>query len=126
MPNPNYQKNKKIFTIVGVCLLLIGFTLTVVGFVNFFSALSDREPPSLFWCCFLGLPLCGIGGGLTVFGFRKEILKNAAEQSAEAVKVIVNAVNEANEEMKEDKISCECGAKNDLDANFCKNCGKDL
>ncbi len=123
MPNPNYQKNKKIFTIVGVCLLLVGLTLTVIGFVNFFSSLSNRKPPSLFWCAFLGLPLCGIGGGLTAFGFRKEILKNAAEQSAEAVKVIVNAVNEANENQKN---SCECGAKNDLDANFCKNCGKDL
>ncbi len=123
MSNPNYQRNKRIFTLVGISLLLIGLTLTIIGFVNFFSSLSNRETPSLFWCAFLGLPLCGIGGGLTMFGFRKEIMKNAAEQSAEAVKVIVNAVNEANESQK---ISCECGAKNDPDAKFCKNCGKNL
>ena len=132
--NPQHEKVKLILKIVGISLIVVGLAFTVIGFVDFFKTFSTRDGfPKKFWCCFVGLPLFGIGLGLTTQAFRREIGKFVATESVPAADTLLRGVtpamaNMANE-MKDSEANattCECGAQNDENDKFCKNCGKSL
>ncbi len=53
--------------IAAILILLLGLALTTVGLTDFFRSVKDMgEPPTRFWCLFLGLPAVGIGGALVL------------------------------------------------------------
>ena len=121
MDKTTHQRRKNILKIIGVALLLVGFTCTVIGLVDFIQALSTSEKPKLFWCLFIGFPLMGIGSGFSVFAFRSEIAAHAKEESSP---VAADAVSEPSNAIHTQK--CECGQINKTEANFCSACGKAL
>lgn len=133
MSNEQHKKTKKTLKIVGISMLAVGAVFTLIGFINFFSTFGSFDSPDLFWCSFVGLPLLGFGGMITLFAFKGEIAKyvknesvpvanEAAQELTPAVKSVVSAAKSVLEE--ESTFLCpSCGEKNDKDSKFCKNCG---
>lgn len=130
-----HEKTKKILKIVGVSLLVVGVIFAAVGFIDFFSAFGSNGMPTKFWCLFIGLPLLGIGGGITLFAYKREIsryVKNesvpvaneASEDLSPAVRNIASAVKEGLS--SDDGVRCACGEFNAAGSKFCKKCGKSL
>jgi hypothetical protein len=130
-PNKHAQTKKKL-RIVGLCLLIFGGAFFIVGLMDFIDAFQSMRAPTFFVFSVLGLPIAGVGAGLTVFSFQREIhryvsnetapvVNETAEQVAPAVETLARAVKKG---LDEEVIVCECGAKNDFDSKFCKNCGK--
>ena len=129
-----HEKTKLTFKIVGLCLLVLGIIFTAVGFISFFSAMSSFDPPKYFWCAFLGLPLLGLGGMLTMFGFKSEmsryiknesipVINEASEELSPAIKSVASTVKES---LDTKEILCSCGKENDADSKYCSACGKPL
>lgn len=135
--NPNEQKKhetvKTVLKIVGILVLAGGGILTVAGLIDFVTATSGFESPTRFWMLMLGLPMLGIGGMITMLGFRREIgryMKNEAapvlnemsEELRPGVKNIASAVREG----MEGGVRCSCGTVNPAGSRFCTSCGKAL
>ena len=129
----SHNKIKLVLKITGGALLLVGAVFAIIGFADFFSAFNGTGMPTKFWCCFVGLPLIGIGIGLLTAGFRREIMRyqknesapvvnEAAEDMSPAVKTVATAFREGFS--GEGKRKCSCGCENDADSKFCKVCGK--
>ncbi len=128
----NHENTKKKFKKIGIILLSIGILCTSIGIIDFFISMASMHAPSLFFLCFIGIPLIGIGSSLTSLGFRGEIMRynknesvpiinEASEEISPAIKNIVNSINNS-----ESNITCECGYINNSDSLFCKKCGKSL
>jgi len=132
----NHENTKKILKITGGVLLGIGAILAIVGFIDFFTTMGEGGGmPKRFWCLFLGLPLCGVGGALLSVGFRREIMrygKNEAmpviNEASEELQPVFQNVAEAIKQGAEVKnnVCKTCGTANDGEAKFCKSCGKPL
>jgi len=58
---------------------------------SFFSAFGGGGPPRLFWCCFVGMPLLFVGGGMCMLGFMGSVARYMA---AEQVPVATDAIND--------------------------------
>ena len=127
-----HAKTKRTLRVVGIILLTLGGGLFLVGIVDFISAFQTMRAPTLFVFSIFGLPLAGVGTALTLFSFQREIqsyvanesvpvINETAEGVAPAVETIAEAVKNG---FSEKEIVCDCGAKNDFDSKFCKNCGK--
>jgi hypothetical protein len=58
--------------------------------VSFFSAFGTFEPPRLFWCMFVGIPLLGVGLGITKFAFLGSILRYMMGETAPVAKDAFN------------------------------------
>lgn len=131
--NSAHESVKKKLKIAGACLLAAGLVCTVIGMTDFFAAFNSEgeRMPKLFFMCFIGLPLIGLGVGMLIFGFKREILRYAKNESvpvinevgeeiSPAVKSVVSAAKGAG------KIVCSCGAVNAEGSKFCNECGKAL
>ena len=68
-----HAKNKKILKVIGIILLVAGVCCAVTGFVDMGLSVRRMEMPSLFFLLIIGFPSIGIGGMLTLMGFRKEV-----------------------------------------------------
>lgn len=134
--NLEHLKKKKTLKIVGFVLLGIGVVLSAIGLISFFSAFNSQgaKSPDLFWCCFIGFPLIGAGGGLLTFAFRREIAKYSKDETMPVAK---EAYQDLHPEIKDfvgmvkdgsqKKIQCpKCGAMNDTDHKFCNSCGEPI
>ena len=129
----NHEKHKLVIRIVGIVLLAIGAICSLIGFIDIFSTISRHEMSSKFYLAIIGLPLMGIGGGLTLFSFHREIsryvkdetmpvLNEAGKEIAPAVRAVANAVRGKTEE-----VACpHCGERNPAENTYCKSCGKPL
>lgn len=128
-----HAKNKKVLKIVGIVLLLAGVCCAVTGFVDMGLSMRRMEMPRLFFLLIIGFPSIGIGGMLTLMGFRKEVatyIKNesvpvfneASEEMKPGISAIAGAVKEAGRTV----VCPNCGYANDADGNFCSKCGKPL
>ena len=130
----NKQKSiKKALKIIGPIFAVIGLTLTIVGFVNFFTTLGDGGFPKLFFFAFIGLPLLGIGAGITFTAFRQEITKYYVKETApilnQAAKDISPAIQTMTHAVKDgltEKLVCACGKENDFTDKYCAECGAPL
>ena len=126
----NQQKNKTIFKIVGGVLVIIGLTLTIIGFANFFANIGDDKFPKLFWMTFVGLPLIAIGGMLLLFGYRREFSAKRVAALMPKMKEMQEAMAPLADELAAAadaaKITCECGKINPSSSKFCSECGKSL
>jgi len=133
-----HQKLKKNLRIVGFLCLGLGLALTVVGMISFFSAFNTGEMPRFFFCAFIGLPLCGVGGGILTFAYRGEVMRyvknegmpvinEAGKEFAPTLRDLSAAAREGWKGSEaEDGPVCSCGTKNEPGSRFCKECGKPL
>ena len=128
-----HAKNKKVLKIVGIVLLLAGVCCAVTGFVDMGLSMRRMEMPRLFFLLIIGFPSIGIGGMLTLMGFRKEMatyIKNesvpvfneAGEEMKPGISAIAGAVKDAGKTV----VCPYCGSSNGADDNFCSKCGKPL
>ena len=129
----NHEKQKQVLRIIGIVLLAVGAICAIVGFIDIFSTISRHEMSSKFYLAIIGLPLMGIGGGLTLFSFHREIsryvkdetvpvLNEAGKEIAPAVRAVANAVRD-----KTAEVACpHCGEQNPAENTYCKMCGKPL
>lgn len=128
-----HAKNKKVLKIVGIVLLLAGVCCAVTGFVDMGLSMRRMEMPRLFFLLIIGFPSIGIGGMLTLMGFRKEVatyIKNesvpvfneASEEMKPGISAIAGAVKDAGKTV----VCPYCGSANGADDNFCRKCGKPL
>ena len=135
-----HEQTRKKFKILALIFFPLGAVLFITGLINFFMSMYSGTMPVLFWCAFLGIIFLGIGGTCARFGFMRQVTTYVASQTAPVAKdtinymstntadslahtasTISNAINNNNQ------IKCSnCGALNDKEAKFCKNCGKQL
>lgn len=141
MNEQQHNNTKKKLKIIGGVLTAVGAVCALIGFIDFFSVFNDGGGmPKLFFLCFIGLPLLGVGLMLLSFGFKKEIstyvknesvpvINEAADELKPAVKSVVSAVREGIQPDGQNghTIKCpKCGAENPADHKFCSECGGSL
>lgn len=131
-----HEKIKRKLKIIGIILTSVGAVCALVGLISFFISFSNMSgPPHLFFLCFIGFPMLGIGIAMLGYAYKREITRyvkdesvpvvnEAGEELKPAVKAIAQAVREGTQDRQE-KI-CSCGAHNPADHNFCDKCGKPL
>lgn len=131
-----HLKVKKTLKIVGLIMLGIGLVCAITGFVNFFMVFGTGEMPRLFFLCFIGFPLIGVGGGLTLFGFKREItsfsvketvpvINDVSKDISPAVRNITSAIRDGIHTA--DTTKCKvCGAYNKIGSKFCNECGSKI
>ena len=129
-----HAKNKKILKVIGIILLIAGVCCAVTGFVDMGLSMRRMEMPRLFFLLIIGFPSIGIGGMLTLMGFRKEVatyIKNESvpvfNEASEEMKPGISAVASAVKEGVTASVTCPaCGESNTEGSNFCRKCGKPL
>jgi hypothetical protein len=67
--SPKHNAVRTFLRIGGPLMALIGLVFLTVGLVSFFSAFGGFQPPRLFWCAFVGLPLLFVGVVMSKFGY---------------------------------------------------------
>ena len=61
-----------------------------VGMISFFAAFGSFQPPRLFWCCFVGMPILFVGLVMSKFGYFGSVIRYVAAESAPVAKDTVN------------------------------------
>jgi hypothetical protein len=145
--NPGHSEIRLIARVLGPSMIAVGVVFTAIALISFFSAMNGGGMPKYFWCGFVGLPLIGLGTGVTQFAYlglfaryiagetapvQKDTFNYVAQGIRPGVKDLLQAVREGlTEESPEgpagDKKFCSnCGQAATLDANFCSGCGQKL
>lgn len=129
--NEQHQKIKRTLKVLGGTLTVLGAVLAVIGFANFFVAAGRGEMPTLFFCCFLGLPMFAAGLSMLLWGFRREIAQYTKNEvtpvAGAAIGDLTPAVADMVRAVKKGEAVCpRCGGKNDAGARFCNACGAPL
>ena len=91
LQTPKHKATRSLLRVVGPSIALVGLIFLIVGAVNFFSSFGGFEPPRLFWCFFVGMPLLFAGIVLSMLGFMGAVARYAA---AEQVPVATDAIND--------------------------------
>ena len=91
LQTPSHKGMRSFLRVGGLLVAAVGLLFTIIGMVSFFSAFGGGGPPSLFWCCFVGLPLLFVGGVMCMFGFMGAVARYAA---AEQVPVATDAISD--------------------------------
>jgi len=136
--NPDQSSAKSVLRVVGPLLFGVGLVFTIAGFGSFFASFGTFEPPRYFWCAFVGLPLVGVGVGISKFAFMGPLYRYVAGETAPVAKDTFNYLAEGTQQgvrtmaaavgeglrRSSSELKCEkCGQPNDTDARFCRNCG---
>jgi len=126
-PDPRLQQQASVRTLLrigGPFLLGIGLLLTIIALSDFFASFNDltRGMPQNFWMGFIGLPLIGIGAGLTKFAYLGPASRYVAGELTPTIRDTIGALGFGPGE----KVCAACGHHNDADAQFCNSCGKSL
>lgn len=126
----NYEKSKKVLRTIGLTMSISGLICIIIGMIDFFSSIN-RGVPKLFFLLFIGLPLFGIGLGLTIMSYADKLHKYAASQVMPTIKESVNYVMGDNsicpkcgEPLK--RICPKCGEEIPFDSNYCNKCGSKI
>jgi hypothetical protein len=144
--DPRHREVRAILRVLGPLVLVIGIVLTAIGLISFFSAIGTFQAPRYFGMVILGLPLIGIGVGLTRIGFLGEILRyfsgeatpvardtfnTMAEGTRHGIETIAHAagrgfataVGGGNLAEPDMSLCRHCQAPNPGNAKFCNQCG---
>lgn len=126
-------KRKKLKKI-GLPCLIIGLLLIIIAFINFISSFG-KGMPDLFFLFFIGIPLVFIGGTCLLHANIGKIARYTASQTAPVQKDVVNYLLDETKDnvvdiiksIDENKKECPyCLTENDFNAQYCKNCGKEI
>ncbi len=88
MKPPYEEHNRPIRSLLrtlGFILIPTGIIFALIGLVDFFSAFGGSNPPTKFWCVFVGLPLVGLGLACLKAGYIRTIGKYVAGESLPVV-----------------------------------------
>lgn len=109
------KKNKT--KIVGFTMLGTGFLCLILGFIFLFAT------DSFLWILtVMAIPLMFGSIGVISIGFQKDMVKKARSNIAPLIRELRGELHQT-----VDGIFCTyCGAENDGNSNFCKECGKPL
>ncbi|HEY7091456.1 MAG TPA: zinc ribbon domain-containing protein [Tepidisphaeraceae bacterium] len=141
--DPTHMATRGILRLAGLLVLSLGLIFTIIGFANFVMSMNSFEPPRLFWCGFVGLPLMFVGGVMTSYGFMGAMARYQAAEVAPvgtdtinyvadgvkpAIRDVTQAVVQGIDSARKTggKYCTQCGAANDSDARFCKACGREI
>lgn len=145
--DPQHGRKRSVLRKVGPLVLAVGGIFMLIGFVDFARSMGRfGEPPTLFWCFFIGMPLLWLGFVLTSAGYAgaaarymagesapvaKDTVNYMADGTKESVKTLATAVGEglaaAGSGAKQVLVRChKCNVTNEADAKFCKSCGTGL
>lgn len=91
LQTPEHKAVRTFLRIAGPLIGLVGLAFLIVGVANFFSSFGSFEPPRLFWCCFVGMPLLFVGFVLSSLGFMGAIARYTA---AEQIPVATDAISD--------------------------------
>jgi len=144
--DPGHSGPLALFRILGPVILGVGILLIIVGGVDFFRAFGGSEPPRLFWCFFVAIPLLFVGGVLSQFGYAGKVARYMAQEMApvgkdtfnymadgtkDGIQTVAAAVGKGLAESgvalggaMGAKVTCRtCKALIDAAARFCPQCG---
>ena len=139
--NPGHSQIRNLLRIAGPVTGGVGLIFMIIGLASFFSSFgSFGQPPRYFWCCFVGMPLIGVGVAMTKVGFFGAISRYF---SAEAAPVAADTFNYIADETQGGvrtmasavregltgggtKVCGSCQQANESDAAFCNQCGNCL
>jgi hypothetical protein len=141
--DPRHRDKRSALRVLGILLLVVGGCFMAVGLISFFSAFGGFEPPRLFWCCFVGMPLLAAGIALTKFGYMgavgrymagemapvaKDTFNYMADGTQDGIRTVARAVGEGlglrDGGGPAPVVLCHrCNSENDADAKFCSECG---
>jgi len=144
--DPRHAARRAALRRIGPLVAGIGVVFAVIGIGSFFLSFGSHEPPPYFWCAFVGLPLIGIGLGLTKFGYMGaisrymanevtpvgvDVVNTMAEGTKDAVRDVATAVGEGIAASRGGEavevVRChKCNETNEATAGFCKQCGTPL
>ena len=139
--NPGHTAVRSGLRVAGPLVLGLGLIFLIVGMVSFFSSMGSFEPPRLFWCCFVGMPLMFVGGVMTSTGYMGAMLRYQAAEAAPVgkdtfnyvaegtkpgIRNVAQAIVEGVKSGEKPKYCSQCGTANDSDSKFCKSCGRAL
>ncbi len=125
---------------------MAGLIFMAVGVGSFFSAIGTLGPPRYFWCCFVGIPLLGIGGAVCKFAFMGAVSRYVADEVAPVGKDVINYMADGTQGVVRQVAAAvgeglrdgtagqaapgarcpKCHTVNEAAANFCKSCGSPL
>ena len=91
LQTPEHKKTRSFLRVGGLLVAAVGLIFLIIGMASFFSAFGDGGRPRLFWCCFVGMPLLFVGGGMCMFGFIGAVARYTA---AEQVPVATDAISD--------------------------------
>lgn len=133
--NNKHQEKKKLFKILGLSCSIFAAILIITSMILIITqvsgAMDSGGRPSLigFVFFFIGGIFFTAGSIFLKLGFKKEVFSYTKN---EAVPVIDEAIKELSPSLKslhsdsDNLIICDCGEKNNINNNFCTNCGKQL
>lgn len=145
--DPGHDALRNTLRVVGPVILLAGLVFLFVGVVDFFRAFGGTEPPRLFWCAFLGIPLLGVGGALSSYGYMGRFMRYVAGETApvgkdtfnyladgtrQGVQAMAGAIGQGLREGGPGSGSAtvmrchKCNALLSAEAKFCSQCGQAL
>lgn len=139
--NPNHEQTKQKLKKVGLALLIVGGICFLVGIVDFFASFGSFRAPTLFFFSFIGLPMVGVGGMLTMTAHQREIqqyhanemapvINETAEDISPAITTIASAMREGFAQETGEKPltpTCPaCASPVSTTDKFCAECGAPL
>lgn len=142
--DPGHESTRNLLRAVGPVVAVVGGLFMLVGFVDFFSSFGGMEPPRLFWCLFVGMPLLGLGLGMTKAGYLGRITRYmsqeitpvatdtfnyAARETRDGIRDVAQAVGEGLRGVNAAPVVARCTRclhENEPDARFCSQCGSPL
>lgn len=140
--NQGHSQIRGTLRVIGPLVVLTGAVFMAIGLISFFSSFGTFAPPKYFWCCFVGIPLLGVGLMITKFAYMGAVLRFVAGESAPvakdtinymadgtrgAVRTVAGAIREGFSGEEPSAARCpKCGSDNDAGAKFCDQCGANL
>jgi hypothetical protein len=121
-PDPSLRQQRGVrsaLRVIGPLLLGIGLLLTIGGMASFFSAFGSFGMPTDFWMAFVGLPLMGVGWGITRFAYLGPATRYVAGEVTPTIRDTLGALGIGSAR----QTCAACGAENDSTARFCDSCG---
>ena len=92
--SPRHTKIRSFLRVAGPILALVGLIFLAVGTISFFAAFGSFQPPRLFWCCFVGMPILFVGLVMSKFGYFGSVARYVAAESAPVAKDTFNYMAE--------------------------------
>ncbi len=137
--DPNHKKKRGVLRVIGPVVLLLGITLTAIGF----GTVILGDPFGHRWLAalpFLGMPLMFVGAVCSMMGFMGAVARYqageyapvatdtfnyVAEGTEDGVRTVASAIGEGlRGEGGAEPLACaSCGAENEAGSRFCDQCG---
>lgn len=135
--NCNHEKQKALLKTIGFILLTVGGILFIVFLVDFFKAfMTPWAMPQLPFLAFIAFPMLFAGGVCLSYAYMGKVARYTSKEINPVVKDSTNYILDGTKESiagvvreikSQPKSTCPyCGDQNNLNANFCDNCGKQL